>query len=30
MGPLTVENELLWPALHGPGDLAAIERVPLV
>jgi fatty-acyl-CoA synthase len=29
MGALTIENKLLWPYLHGPGDLAAVERVPL-
>jgi fatty-acyl-CoA synthase len=29
MGALTAENELLWPSLHGPSDLAAVERVPL-
>ncbi len=29
MGALTANNELLWPSLHGPSDLAALERVPL-
>ena len=29
MGALTTENELLWPSLDGPSDLAAVERVPL-
>jgi fatty-acyl-CoA synthase len=29
MGALTAENQLLWPSLHGPSDLAAVERVPL-
>ena len=29
MGPVTTENELLWPSFHGPDDLTAVERVPL-
>ena len=29
MGAVTAENELLWPPLQGPSDLAAVERVPL-
>ena len=29
MGAVTAENELLWPSLKGPSDLAAVERVPL-
>jgi fatty-acyl-CoA synthase len=29
MGPLTAENELLWPSFDGPSDLAAVERVQL-
>ena len=29
MGAVTAENELLWPSLQGPSDLAAVELVPL-
>ena len=29
MGAMTTKGELLWPSLHGPSELAAVERVPL-
>ena len=29
MGALTTPHDLLWPTFEGPGELAAVERVPL-